>query len=325
MLNLYLPLAGVEISVLLLLALGFAAGMLGGFFGVGGAWLITPTLNIFGLPMASAIGTDLAQMFGRSAATTARQGRLGQVDLKLGLYSIIGSVIGVEAGAQTVMWLTRRGLADQTVGFFYVVLLGGLGGYILYDFFTQEKRLARQAAPGAGAEEAVVPARRVWNIPPLVHFPVSGITISLWTVMGVFFITGWLSGFLGVGGSFIRMPALIYLIGCSTAVAVGTDLFSLLLIGAYGCFTYGLKGKVEVLAAFFILLGVVTGAKVGAGAVRYFGGPGVRRLFAVTLLLAGVAVILKQFHLQAAAAWLMMVAALGTSVAILVLRGRQGR
>jgi uncharacterized membrane protein YfcA len=152
----------------------------------------------------------------------------------------------------------------------------------------------------------------------VIYFPVSGITISLWTVIGVFFITGWLSGFLGVGGSFIRMPALIYLIGCSTALAVGTDLFSLLFTGAYGCFTYGLKGRVEVVAALIILLGALVGARLGAAAVRHVRGQGIRVLFASTLVLAGLAVVLKQFGLALAAAWLMMLVALGTCAVILV-------
>ncbi len=318
MLDFYLPIAGLEISALILIAIGFAAGVLGGFFGVGGSWIVTPTLNIFGFPMATAIGTDLAQIFGKSIAATARQGKLGNVDLKLGLFSIVGSIIGVETGAQTIMWLSRQGLDGPIVRGFFMVLLFGLGSYMLYDFLTQEKRMARQATQWSGYEAVEVPARKVWNIPPIIHFPVSGITISFWTVMGVFFITGWLSGFLGVGGSFIRMPALIYLIGCSTAVAVGTDLFSLLFIGAYGCFTYGLKARVEVLAAVLILLGGFIGSHLGATAVRYVRGPGIRLLFAITLILAGVAVTLMQFNLALPAAWLMMVAALGTCVVMLV-------
>ena len=93
----------------------------------------------------------------------------------------------------------------------------------------------------------------------MIHFPASGITISFWTVTGVFLFTGWLSGFLGVGGGFIRMPALIYLIGCPTAIAVGTDLFSVLFSGAYGCFTYGVKGRVEIIAAVLMLIGASIG------------------------------------------------------------------
>ena len=119
---------------------------------------------------------------------------------------------------------------------------------MLYDYFTKDKRASN--APSDRCGGSGVDARTAsWNLPPMIHFPVSGITISLWTVTVVFLFTGWLSGFLGVGGGFIRMPALIYLIGCPTAIAVGTDLFSVLFSGAYGCFTYGVKGRVEIIAA----------------------------------------------------------------------------
>ena len=152
----------------------------------------------------------------------------------------------------------------------------------------------------------------------MIHFPASGITISFWTVTGVFLFTGWLSGLLGVGGGFIRMPALIYLIGCPTAIAVGTDLFSVLFSGAYGCFTYGIKGRVEIIAAVLMLIGASIGAQIGVTAVKYIRGYGIRLLFAIMIILAGSSVALKQFDLTTAAAWMVMCAALGMCVVIMV-------
>ena len=107
--NVYLPIAEMQFNALILVAIGFSVGVLGGFFGVGGAWVVTPALNIFGFPMAYAIGTDLAHIFGKSIVATAKHRKMGNVDMKLGLMSIVGSVIGVEIGAQNVMWLTRTG------------------------------------------------------------------------------------------------------------------------------------------------------------------------------------------------------------------------
>jgi hypothetical protein len=317
--NVYLPIAEMQFNALILVAIGFAVGVLGGFFGVGGAWVVTPALNIFGFPMAYAIGTDLAHIFGKSIVATAKHRKMGNVDVKLGLISIVGSVVGLEVGAQNVMWLTRKGLAGPVVRYTYMALLFGLGIYMLYDYFTKDKRAAAQAAKVAAAARAGVepPARKSWNLPPMIHFPASGITISFWTVTGVFFFTGWLSGFLGVGGGFIRMPALIYLIGCPTAIAVGTDLFSVLFAGAYGCFTYGIKGRVEIIAAILMLIGASIGAQIGVTAVKYIRGYGIRLLFAIMVILAGISVVLKQIEWVTFAGWMVMVSALAMCAVIM--------
>jgi uncharacterized membrane protein YfcA len=316
--NIYLPIAGIEFNVLILLAIGFSVGVLGGFFGVGGAWVVTPALNIFGFNMAYAIGTDLAHIFGKSIVATRKHGKMGNVDVKLGLLSIVGSVIGVEVGARNVMWLTAKGMAGPVVRYAYMFLLFGLGIYMLYDYFTKDKRQAKQEArdmEGGPGE----PAKKKWNIPPMITFPVSGVTVSLWTVMGVFFFTGWLSGFLGVGGGFIRMPALIYLIGCPTAIAVGTDLFSVVFTGAYGCFTYALKARVEIFAALIMLVGASVGAQIGVTAVKYIHGYGIRLLFAIMIIMAGGSVALKQFNMTTAAAFCVMGAALSMCLVIIIL------
>ena len=131
----------------------------------------------------------------------------------------------------------------------------------------------------------------------MISFPASGIeSVSLWIVLFIFFITGFLSGFMGVGGGFIRMPALVYLIGCPTAIAVGTDLMSVLFSGAYGCLTYALKGRVEIIAAVFMLLGASIGAQLGVTAVKYIRGYGIRLLFAIMIACAGISVVVEQIY-----------------------------
>jgi uncharacterized protein len=320
MFDIYLPIAGMHFNALILIAIGFSVGVLGGFFGVGGAWVVTPALNAFGFPMAYAIGTDLAHIFGKSIVATAKHRKMGNVDMKLGLISIVGSVIGVEIGARNVMWLTKLGFAGPVVRYVYMALLFGLGIYMLYDYMTKDKRAAAQAAKVAAAARTGqnLPVKKVWNLPPMIHFPASGITISLWTVTGVFLFTGWLSGFLGVGGGFIRMPALIYIIGCPTAIAVGTDLFSVLFSGAYGCFTYGVKARVEIIAAILMLFGAAVGAQIGVTAVKYIRGYGIRLLFAIMVILAGSAVTLKQLEFNLASQWVVMCAALGMCLVIMI-------
>jgi uncharacterized membrane protein YfcA len=305
--DVYLPVAGLHFNVLVLLAIGFSVGVLGGFFGVGGAWVVTPALNIFGFPMAYAIGTDLAHIFGKSIVATKKHGRMGNVDVKMGLISIVGSVVGVEAGAQVIMLLGKHRLDEDVVRVAYMVLLFGLAAFMFYDYFTKDRRQKKAAAGGVGHGGPVAPTKS-WlrDLPPMVNF----------------FLTGLLSGFLGVGGGFIRMPALIYLIGCPTAIAIGTDLFSVVFTGAYGCFTYALKGRVEIIAALWMLVGASVGAQLGVTAVKYVHGYGIRLLFAIMIVLAGGSVALKQAGLVTAAAYVVLVAALAICAAIIIRLGR---
>jgi uncharacterized membrane protein YfcA len=300
MFNVFLPIAHQEFSILLLIAIGLCVGVLGGFFGVGGAWIVTPALNIFGFPMPYAIGTDLAHIFGKSIVSTKKHHKMGNVDWKLGIISNIGTVAGVETGAQLVMALERVGVVDVTVRWTYIVLLLGLGIFMLYDYYVLRVRKESASLNPSSAnphKKTLVQRIRNIHIRPMLSFPKSKIeSISFWVIVFVFFFTGFLSGFLGVGGGFIRMPTLIYLLGCPTAVAVGTDLMIVLLDGAYGCFTYAMKGRVEIFAALYMLIGAAIGAQIGVTAVKYVRGYGIRLLFVIMVIFAGTSVVLKQLQ-----------------------------
>jgi uncharacterized membrane protein YfcA len=131
----------------------------------------------------------------------------------------------------------------------------------------------------------------------MISFPASDIdSVSIWIIFIIFLFTGFLSGFLGVGGGFIIMPALVYLIGLPTTVAIGTSLITVLFSGAYGCFTYAMKGRVELIAAFIMLIGASIGAQIGSTAVKYIKGYGIRLLFAIMIILAGFSVATEQFY-----------------------------
>ena len=300
--NIYLPVAGIEFNVLLLILIGFCVGVLGGFFGVGGAWIVTPALNIFGFHMSYAIGTDLAHIFGKSIVATRKHSKMGNVDWKLGSISIVASIIGVEAGSQIIMWLEKVGNVGTIVRWSYIILLLGLSMFMMYDYFivrTSEIRDAKKNIGKKPKKKKIKLSQRLHKIkiPPMVSFPASGIeSVSLWIVLFVFFVTGFLSGFMGVGGGFIRMPALVYLIGCPTAIAVGTDLMSVLFSGAYGCLTYAIKGRVEIIAAIFMLIGASIGAQLGVTAVKYIRGYGIRILFAIMIAFAGFSVFIEQIY-----------------------------
>lgn len=294
----YLPISGTEINGFALVLLGFTVGVIGGFFGVGGAFMVTPALNVFGFPMAYAIGTDMAHIAGKSIVATAKHGKFGNVDVKLGLLMILGTVIGIELGATLIMWLERIGRIGPIVRTTYVILLFGLGFFMLFEYIKNARGQSKQSATADAGKSKLALRMQSINLPPMIHLKVSGFKISLWIILGVGALTGFLAGFLGVGGGFIRMPALMYLIGSPTKVAVGTDLFEVMFSGAYGAFSYAMKGRVEILAAVIMLVGAAIGAQIGATATLYARGTIIRLYFAYTMIAAGVSVIFKHFSEQ---------------------------
>src|SRR5512139_1080345 len=289
-----LPIAGVEIMAWQLVLLGLTVGVIGGFFGVGGAFMVTPALNVFGFPMAYAIGTDMAHIAGKSIVATAKHRKYGNVDMRLGLLMILGTAIGIEGGANFIMWLEKVGRVDYVVRITYMVLLFGLSSFMLYEYYkltrgTSEKT---KAVSDAGTSGLALTMQKI-KIPPMINLKVSGFSISVWIILLVSAFTGFLAGFLGVGGGFIRMPSLMYVIGCPTRVAVGTDLFEIVVTGAYGAFSYAMKGRVELIAATVMLIGAAVGAQFGTLATQYVKGLKIRLYFASTMGLAGISVIFK--------------------------------
>ncbi len=293
--EIFLPISGVEIMAWKLIMLGFTVGVIGGFFGVGGAFMVTPALNVFGFPMAYAIGTDMAHIAGKSIVATAKHRKYGNVDMRLGILMIIGTAIGIEGGATTIMWLEKVGRVDFVVRITYMVLLFGLSSFMLYEYFKLTRGTKTETAKpvaDAGTSALALKMHKI-KIPPMINLKVSGFSISVWIILIVSAFTGFLAGFLGVGGGFIRMPSLMYVIGCPTRVAVGTDLFEIVITGAYGAFSYAMKGRVEIIAAAVMLIGAAVGAQFGTLATQYVKGLKIRLYFSVTMLLAGVSVVFK--------------------------------
>ncbi len=320
--NVYLPIAGLQFNVLLLLLIGFTVGVCAGFFGIGGAWIVTPALNIFGFPMPYAIGTDMADMAGKSIVSTMRHRKFGNVDIKLALSMIIGTTIGMELGARLVIHLESLGLAESVIRKIYVVFLFLIGSYVLYDYFShvvRNRRVTDGGQPAGTPEVTLAMKLQRIKIPPMIYFPTAGISCSAWLPVLVGFATGVVAAVLGVGGGFIRMPALVYLIGCNTLVAVGTDLFEVMVTGAYGAFTYGVKGRVDLLAAMWMLIGSAIGAQIGTVAVKYVRGYSIRLLFAVTIFIACASVLLKQLQMKTSSSVLILTAGILISGVIITL------
>ena len=293
-----MPIAGVKIFWPGLIILGIGVGVIGGFFGMGGAWMVTPGLNILGFPMAFAIGTDIAHMAGKSLISTMRHGKFGNVDYKLGFIMLFGTIAGFEVGAQMIMWLERIGKVDMVVRWIYLALLA----FITWMVFTDiaRRKAKDNAAIAAGKEVDKNATGLEWHkalhkikIPPMVHLNVAGIYCSAWLPIAVSFFTGWLAGILGIGGGLIRMPSLIYLVGCPTHVAVGTDLFEVAISGLYGAASYTYKGRTELVAAIIMLIGAAMGAQVGAVATKYIKGYGIRYVFGLAVIGCGISILLK--------------------------------
>jgi uncharacterized membrane protein YfcA len=293
-----MPIAGVKIFWPGLIILGIGVGVIGGFFGMGGAWMVTPGLNILGFPMAFAIGTDIAHMAGKSLISTMRHGKFGNVDYKLGFIMLFGTIAGFEIGAQMVMWLERIGNVEIVVRWIYLFLLAFIAWLVFHD--VSKRKAKDRAARAAGKEVDALATGVEWHktlhkikIPPMVHLKEAGVYCSAWLPIFVSFFTGWLAGILGIGGGLIRMPSLIYLVGCPTHVAVGTDLFEVMISGLYGAGSYTAKGRVELVAAIIMLVGAAVGAQVGAVATKYIKGYGIRVAFGLAVIGCATSIVLK--------------------------------
>lgn len=260
--------------------------------------MVTPGLNILGFPMAFAIGTDIAHMAGKSLISTLRHGKFGNVDYKLGVIMIIGTVLGFEVGAQMVMWLERIGQVEKYVRWMYLILLSLIAWMVFADVAKRRRKEREAAAKGMAVDKLATGIE--WyktfhkiKIPPMMHFKEAQIYCSAWLPIIVSFATGWLAGILGIGGGLIRMPALIYFVGCPTHVAVGTDLFEVMISGLYGTATYTYKGRTELVAALIMLMGASVGAQVGTVATKYIKGYGIRIAFGFAVVGCAISILLK--------------------------------
>jgi uncharacterized membrane protein YfcA len=290
------PIAGVTVDPIALVVIGFLVGVLGGFFGVGGGFLAAPFMFWIGVPMNFVIGTDLAHMTGKSIVAFRRHRALGHVDIKLGLTIIPSTVIGVEIGAQVIEALEAHNSVDLVIGILYVLILLLVSAFTAYEALRSIRMMQTEEMDAKDVVGFKGFTKRIHsiNIPPMVSFPASGIeSISLWSVVLVGVFTGVLSGMLGVGGGFIRMPLFVYALGIPTHVAVGTDLFSIIFSSGYGTLTHALKGNVDIIMALVMQTGAAIGAQIGAVSTQYFTGPRIRLAFSFLPLIGIFMVILR--------------------------------
>ncbi|WP_434531676.1 sulfite exporter TauE/SafE family protein (plasmid) [Haloarcula sp. NS06] len=285
--------------VVLFVGFGLLIGVLFGFFGMGGSFLVTPALLVMGYPTRVAVGSGLAFVFGTSVIATLKHRDMGQVDYKLGVLMIAGTTAGIEAGKEIVIHLEALGLAGSIISVTYVVLLGGIGAFVTYEALRggdSGDGIDHDAAEDdIDADDIPEIAKTIqsYRIPPMISLR-GGVSVSLWMILGVAFVTGLLSGFLGVGGGFIRMPALFYLIGVPVPIAVGTDLFEIVFSGGLGSFLYALDGGVDLSIVLPLLAGSALGARVGSAATSIVDEDEIKVYFGLMLLGGALAVAVRE-------------------------------
>ncbi len=290
------PISGIHANPFILALIGFIVGILGGFFGVGGGFLAGPMMFWSGVPMNFVVGTDLAHMMGKSIVAARRHRSLGNVDLRLGALMVLGTIPGVEAGALLIERLETSGTIEYVIGISYIIILTIIGAFTAWESLRaiRMRRTSHLSAREVIGIRSAVHRSRLLRIPPLISLPVSGVAeVSVWAVLLVGAGTGFLAGMLGVGGGFLRVPLLVYLVGIPTHVAVGTDLFEIVFSAGYGTLSHGLKGNVDILIALVMQTGAALGAHIGAAATRYFTGPVLRLLFSILPLIGALFMLLE--------------------------------
>jgi uncharacterized membrane protein YfcA len=256
--QIYLPIAEVSVNAFLLLGIGGIVGVLSGMFGVGGGFLITPLLFFVGIPPAVAVATSANQVVASSVSGVLAHLKRRTVDFRMGLVLLAGGLVGSAAGVQVFNLLREAGQVDLLVQLSYVVFLGVIGALM----FVESLRALRRSRSGAPA------ARRkhnwVHSLPLKVKFRTSGLYISVIPPLLVGALVGLLAAVMGVGGGFVMVPAMIYLLGMPTKVVVGTSLFQIIFVTAFTTLLHATTNyTVDMILAVLLLIGGVIGAQIG--------------------------------------------------------------
>ena len=300
------PTADVMVNPALLLLLGLILGTLSGFFGVGGGFLVTGGLLVFGIPAPFAVGTGLTVIMGSSIINTLKHRSLGNVDIKLGIIMVCGTIPALFVAQWIIQQLKVAGLAEPVIRYVYVVVLAALCLFIVNDYL----RIRRRSAAGPGevstarlvqrVQSLRIPPHSVWipgfgKVSTYVALPISGIDrISIFVPLAVGLAAGLFAGLLGAGGGTILMPILIFVLGVPTTIAIGTDLFQLIITGSVGTLIKAASNEVDPLMVIIMLVSASLGSQLGATATRVIDAARIRILFGLTVLSGSVAVGLEQ-------------------------------
>lgn len=278
---LYLPIAEMSLNIFLLLLMGGGVGFLSGMFGVGGGFLMTPLLIFAGVPPAVAVATEANQITAASVSGALAHWRRGGVDLKMGAMLIVGGAIGSFFGAELFAYLRTIGQVDTMIALAYVLFLGSVGSLM----FIESVNAWRKSKHGIVTKKKRNHESWVHALPLKMRFRKSRLYISALLPIAIGMVVGILAAIMGVGGGFIMVPAMIYLLGMPTNVVVGTSLFQIIFVTATVTFLHSVNTHtVDVVLAVLLLIGAVIGAQVGVRVGSKLKGEQLRILLAVMVL-----------------------------------------
>jgi hypothetical protein len=282
MFQVYLPIAEISVNLVVMLGLGAAVGFLSGMFGVGGGFLLTPFLMFSGIPASIAVATGANQIVATSVSGALAQWRRNNIDFRMGAVLIVGGLVGAVVGVFLLKLLRQAGQASLIISLTYVALLGTIGGLMLVESLRAIKR-AREGKPASARR----PGQHNWihGLPLKMRFPRSRLYISAIPPLIIGAVVGLLTAFLGVGGGFIMVPAMIYLFRMPTNIVIGTSIFQIIFITAavtilHASFAYTL----DVVLALILSAGGVIGGQFGVKAGQRFRGEQLRAMLAVMVL-----------------------------------------
>lgn len=259
--QIYLPIAEISVSIWLILAMGGAVGFVTGMFGVGGGFLMTPFLIFTGISPAVAVATGASQIVASSVSGVAAQAGRRSVDFKMGVVLVAGGIPGTVAGVLIVSLLKQSGQIDLVIKLAYVILLGSIGLLMLSEAIRTLLR-TRKAVP---ARTKATQHYWVHGLPLKLRFRVSKLYISALPPLGLGFLSGFLSGIMGIGGGFIMVPAMIYILRMPASAVIGTSLFQVLCITALTTFLHAwINQTVDIILALILMAGGVIGVQYGA-------------------------------------------------------------
>lgn len=268
--SLYMPIAQIALDLFLLLALGFSVGVLSGMFGVGGGFIMTPALMFLGVPSIVAVGTGALQVIGSSVAGTARHWQAGNVDTQLGWLLILGGLFGATSGIQLQGFLKSLGQLDLFISLNYVCVLGVIGALMLTEGISAWRKTTVEG--GQPTRKRAGQHSLLQGLPLKMRFRQSKLYASAIPPVGVGMVVGWLTAIMGVGGGFLLVPALIYLIRVPTRIAIGTSAFQIIFVTAFNTVLQSVQNNnVDIMLGAPIILGGVIGAQQGvvmAGRIR---------------------------------------------------------
>ena len=279
--QIYLPIAEMSLSVALLVGMGLAVGFLSGLFGVGGGFLLTPLLIFIGVPPAVAVASSANQIVATSVAGVLAHWRRNTIDLRMGGVLLIGGVFGSIIGVGLFSYLRRIGQIDLVINLIYVVFLGTIGGMMLVESARAIFRIRRSA----GYRRKLHKHTWLHGLPLKMRFPRSRLYISALAPIALGAMVGLLAALIGVGGGFVMVPAMIYLLGMPTSVVAGTSLFQIIFVaGSVTFFQAMITQTVDLVLALLLLIGSVLGVQLGARYGSRLPGEQFRLLLALMVL-----------------------------------------